>query len=220
MLETRHIKRHIFSVLFLIIFPIFLFSLATAEENRDSANNESIQTTVNEVSPEAGNNEDRNGDLTDLLYRFINFTLLVIILFIFIKKSKLMDHLSSRSEEIRQRLSDLEREKEEAESTCREEKIKLMDLKTKRKEIIDQYKKEGMAEKDKIISEAKEKVRQILEQSELTIRQEIETARDRLKQEIVELAAQRAQEIIAREMDEKDHDNLINDFIERVSKIN
>jgi F-type H+-transporting ATPase subunit b len=77
-----------------------------------------------------------------------------------------------------------------------------------------------MADKDKISSEAKEKVRQILEQSELTIRQEIETARDRLKQEIVELAAQRAQEIIAREMDEKDHDNLINDFIERVSKIN
>lgn len=220
MLETRHIKRYIFSVLFLIIFPIFLISLAMAEENRDSANNESIQTTVNEINHEVGNNADRNGDLTDLLYRFINFTLLVIILFTFIKKSKLMDHLSSRSEEIRQRLSDLEREKEEAESTCREEKIKLMDLKTKRKEIIDQYKKEGMAEKDKIISEAKEKVRQLLEQSELTIRQEIGSARDRLKQEIVELAAQRAQEIIAREMDEKDQDNLINEFIERVSKIN
>jgi F-type H+-transporting ATPase subunit b len=220
MLDTCHINKHIFSIVFFIIFPLFPFSLATAEENRDSANNESIQTTVNEINHEAGNNEDRKGDLTDLLYRFINFTLLVIILFIFIKKNKLMDHLSSRSEEIRQRLSDLEKEKEEAESMYREAEIKLMDLKTKRKEIIDQYKKEGMAEKDKIISEAKEKVRQILEQSELTIRQEIETARDRLNQEIVELAAQRAQEIIAREMDEKDHDNLINEFIESVSKIN
>jgi len=220
MLKTSHINRHIFLIVLFIIFPLFPFSQATAEENRASGNNESIQTTVNETSHEAGDKKDRSGDLTDLLYRFINFTLLVIILFVFIKKSKLMDHLSTRSEEIRQRLSDLEREKEEAESMCHEAEIKLMDFETKRKEIIDQYKKEGLAEKDKIISEAKEKVRHVIEQSELTIRQEIESARDRLKQEIVELAAQRAQEIIAKEMDEKDHDNLINEFIERVSKIN
>jgi len=220
MLKIGHIKRYIFSVVFLIIFPLFPFSPARAEEDRHSDNNESVQTTVNEVSPEAGNKEDRRLDRIDLLYRFENFTLLVIILFVVIKKFKLMDHLSTRSEEIRQRLSDLEREKGEAESTCREAEIKLRDFKTKRKEIIDQYKKEGLAEKDKIISEAKDKVRQILEQSELTIRQEIESARDRLKQEIVELAAQRAQEIIAKEMDEKDHDNLINEFIERVSKVN
>jgi F-type H+-transporting ATPase subunit b len=220
MLKIRCIKRYIFLIVFFIIFPLFPFSPAAAEENRHSDNNESVQDTIKKVNPEAGDKEDRSADLTDLLYRFENFTLLVIILFVIIKKGKLMDHLSTRSEEIRQRLSDLERERKEAESTCREAEIKLMDFEQKRKEIIDQYKKEGQAEKDKIISEAKEKVRHIIEQSGLTIRQEIESARDRLKQEIVELAAQRAQEIIAKEMNEKDHDNLINEFIERVSKTN
>ncbi|MBW1804999.1 MAG: ATP synthase F0 subunit B, partial [Deltaproteobacteria bacterium] len=49
--------------------------------------------------------------------------------------------------------------------------------------------------------------------------EEIQSARDRLKQEMVDIAAQRAQEIIAEEMDEKDQDNLVNEFIERVGKI-
>ena len=60
---------------------------------------------------------------------------------------------------------------------------------------------------------------QIIEQSELTIQQEIQAARDRLKHEVVELAAQKAREIIEKEMDEKDQDNLVNEFIERVGKI-
>jgi len=144
----------------------------------------------------------------------------VIILFVVIKRTKVMDHLSTRGEEIKQRLSDLKREKEEAESRYQELETKLRDFETKRKGILDQYRKEGLAEKNKIISEAKERVKQILEQSELTIQQEMESSRNRLKREIVELAAQRAQEIIAKEMDEKDQDNLINEFIERVDKIN
>jgi F-type H+-transporting ATPase subunit b len=221
MSEARHIKKYIFLVLFFIAFSLFLFNLAVAEENQHSNSEKAVQTNVEDTNHEtSGHGEDRSADLTDLLYRFINFTALVIILFFLIRKSKLMDQLSIRSEEIKQRLSDLEKEREEAESMCHEAEMKLMDLKTKRQEIIDQYIKEGQTEKDKIISEANEKVSHIIEQSELTIQQEIESARDGLKQEIVELAAQRAQEIIAKVMNEKDHDNLINEFIERVRKTN
>ena len=54
----------------------------------------------------------------------------------------------------------------------------------------------------------------------MTIQQEIETARNTLKLNIVELAAQKAQEIISREMNEGDQDQLINEFLERVGKEN
>ena len=214
------IKRLIFSLLFLIIFSLLPFSSSRAEESSHSVVSPPVQTSVNDINHDADHNGDRSGDLIDLFYRFINFTLLVIILFVVIKRTKVMDHLSTRGEEIKQRLSDLKREKEEAESRYQELETKLRDFETKRKGILDQYRKEGLAEKNKIISEAKERVKQILEQSELTIQQEMGSARDRLKREIVELAAQRAQEIIAKEMDEKDQDNLINEFIERVDKIN
>ncbi|GAG38310.1 unnamed protein product, partial [marine sediment metagenome] len=60
---------------------------------------------------------------------------------------------------------------------------------------------------------------QIIEQAELTIQREIQSARDRLKQEVVDLAAQKAQEIIAKKLTEEDQDRLVNEFIERVDKI-
>ena len=88
-----------------------------------------------------------------------------------------------------------------------------------RNDIIEQFKKEGMVEKEKIIAEAKERVRQILEQAELTIQNEMQSARDRLEQEVLDLAAQKAREILSKEITDEDQDNLVNEFIERVDKI-
>src|SRR4030043_1037611 len=220
MSDTRHIRIYTFSIILLIIFPLFLFSPAAAGENSYSADNKSVQPAVNKTGHEAGNEEDRSGDLADLLYRFENFALLVIILFVFIKMARLTDHLSARGEEIKHMLLDLKRDNEDAEMKCREAESRLMDFEIKRKEIIDQYKKEGLAEKEKIISEAKEKARQLMAQSEMTIQLETESTMYRLRQEIIELAAQRALEIISSEMNEKDNDNLINEFIEKVAKTN
>jgi F-type H+-transporting ATPase subunit b len=220
MLNKRHIRIHLFSIVLLIIFPLFLFSPAAAGENSHSSDNESVQTAIKETGHEAGNGENRRGDLTDLLYRFENFALLVLILFVLIKIFRLMDPLSARKEEIKHRLQDLKRDKEDADIKYREAESRLRDFEIKKKEIIDQYKKEGLAEKERIISDAKEKARQLIAQSEMAIRQEMESARYGLRQEIVELAAQRALEIISREMDERDNDNLINEFIEKVTKAN
>ena len=62
-------------------------------------------------------------------------------------------------------------------------------------------------------------IEQILEQSEITINQEIQTARDRLKKEVIDIAAQKAQEIISDKINEKDQDQLVDEFIERVGKV-
>ena len=221
MLDARHIRIYILAIVLLTIFALFLFNPTASEQNRHSTANESVQTAVNETDHEAVNDEGRRGDLTDLFYRFENFfVLLAIIVFVFIKMFRLTDHLSARREEIKQRLLDLKRDKEDAEFKCREAESRLLDFEIKRKDIIDQYIKEGLTEKEKIISEAKEKARQLMTQSEMTIRLETESTMYRLRQEIVELAAQRALEIISSEMNEKDNDNLINEFIEKVAKTN
>ena len=76
-----------------------------------------------------------------------------------------------------------------------------------------------MAEKERIVADARERVKGIIAQAELTIQQEIHSAKDRLKQEVVNLAAQKAQEIITKKLTDKDQDHLVNDFIERVGKL-
>ncbi|MFC1867459.1 F0F1 ATP synthase subunit B [Thermodesulfobacteriota bacterium] len=218
---SRHYRKScIFSAVILIIFSLLIYGPAKAEETGHSSVNEAVHTSVNEADHGSGHAGDRSGDLLDLLYRFINFFLLVVILFVVIKKSPIKGFFAARSEEIRQKLEDLKNEKEETENRYQEVERQLKDFEAKRKDIIDQYRNEGMIEKDKIIAEANDRVKKIIDQSELTIQQEIQSAKNRLKQEVVELSAQKAKEIIAKEMGEKDQDNLIDEFIERVGKVN
>jgi F-type H+-transporting ATPase subunit b len=220
MFKVQDKKRVLFSAIFFILFSFLFYCPALGEERSHPSVDEAVHTADNGISHEGGHSEDRSADLIDLLYRFESFLLLVIILFIVIKKTKITDYFSARSEEIRNKLEDLRREKEETESKYQEMEKKLKEFEGKRKEIIDQYKKEGLAEKDKIIEEAKVRVKQIIDQSEMTIQQEIQAARDSLKFDIVELAAQKAQQIISREMDERDQNRLITEFLERVGKEN
>ena len=157
--------------------------------------------------------------LLDLGKRFLNFALLVIILGWVIKKSGIKGFFTNRTEEISQKLEDLQREKEEAEGRYRDTETRLRDFEKSRQDIVEQYKAEGIVEKEKIIAEAQDRVKAIIAQAEFTIQQEIKSAKDRLKQEVVNLAAQKAQEIITSELTDKDQDHLVNDFIERVGKL-
>jgi len=165
-----------------------------------------------------GGGADRSGDLLDLLYRFINFALLVIILFVVLKKVPIKEFFSSRIEGIKKELEDLKKQKETAERKARDLESKLNAFAGEREEIVAQYRADGLAEKERILAEAKERAKQILDQAEVSIQYEMQTAKEKLKQEVVALAAQRAEEIIAREMTDKDQDRLVNEFIEELGK--
>lgn len=219
MLRIVTVLRYVIPVALVIIFPLLLNGPVIAEDIAITSGVESAYAASQESTHEGGHQKDRSADLLDLLYRFINFTLLVVILFIVIKKTKPMDILSARREDIKQKLEDLKREKKEAEERYLDMEKQLKDFEGKRRDIIDQFRKEGLAEKERIIEDAKVKVDHIIEQSELYIQQEIQYARESLKQEVVDLATQKAKEIIAKEIDDKDQDQLVNEFIERVGKI-
>ena len=166
----------------------------------------------------AGGGADRSGDLLDLLYRFINFALLVIILFIVLRKVPIKEYFSSRIEGIKKELEDLKKQREASQRKAQELESKLKAFEGERKEILAQYKADGLAEKKRILAEARDRAKQILEQAELSIQYEMQSAKEKLKQDVVALAAQRAEEIIAREMTDKDQDRLVNEFIEKLGK--
>jgi F-type H+-transporting ATPase subunit b len=219
MLRGNFKKTYLLSAVFLIVFSFFICGPAISEEEVHPAD-QTIQTESGETTTEGSHEEDRTGDLIDLGYRFLNFTLLVVILGFAIKKAKLMDYLSARSDEIRTKLDDLKKGKEEAERKYQDIEAKLKDFESKRRDILEEYRKEGIVEKNRIIHEAGERAKQIVTQSEAAIKQELLSVRSRLKQEIVELAIGQAREIILKEINEKDHDDLINEFIEKVGRIN
>ena len=159
------------------------------------------------------------GNVTDLLYRILNFVLMLIILVVVIRKTTIKDFFSNRKEEIRKKLEALKKDKETAESRCDELENKLKEFELQKKQIIEQFRADGALEKEKIIAEAKERAAQILAQTDLTIEREIQAARNRLRQEVVEMAATRAEDIIAGQIQDSDQDHLVNEFIERVEKL-
>ena len=208
-------------ILFFAAFSLLLNTgMAIASgEGAHGGGQGNIHASATEGAHGGEHGKDRSADLRDLLYRFINFALLIIILFVAIKKSGLKDSLTGRIDEIKQRLEDLSREKEEAEGKYQDVEKQLRDFEAKKKEIIEQFQNEGQAEKERIIAEANERAKQIVKQAELTIQQEMQSAKDRLRREVMELAAGKAQEIIAKEMTDEDQDRLVSEFIERVGKI-
>jgi F-type H+-transporting ATPase subunit b len=159
------------------------------------------------------------GDVTNLLYRILNFVLMVIILVVVIRKTTIKDFFANRKEEIRQKLESLKRDREAAESRCSELEKKLREFEIQKKEIIDQFRADGAAEREKIIKEARERSAQILAQANLTIEREIQAARDRLLRKMVEVAAARAEDIIAKQINDSDQDHLVSEFIERVERL-
>jgi F-type H+-transporting ATPase subunit b len=213
--------KFLFVAVFLIFTSFLICGPAISEETLPSADK---TTTVHSEASESGGEsaveKDRSADLIDLLYRFICFAILVTILVVVVKKARVSNYLSERSEEIRNRLEDLRKGKEEAERKYKEIEDQLKAFESKRNGMLEEYRKEGLAERDRIINEAKERVKQIIAQSEAALEQEIRSVRNRLKQDIAEMAIGQATEIIQKEINEKDHDDLINAFIERVRRIN
>ena len=212
--KTKGSRRTIALLLFASFF-LLINGLAFATED-DHANSPKV---VEEGAHGEGHGGDRTADLMDLLGRFVNFTVLVVVLVVVVKKFRVKNMLTARIDEIRQRLDDLKKEKEETESKYQEAERKLREFEAEKQDIIEQFKKEGKAEREKIITEAQKRSAQILKQAELTIQQEMQSAKKRLREGVVELAAQRAGEIMAKEMTDKDQDRLVNEFIKKVGDL-
>lgn len=162
---------------------------------------------------------DGDGALWDLLARFINFALLVIILAVVLKKSNALGFFPNRVDDINKRMEQLRREKEEAEARSLAMQQKLADFESEKKAILDEARRDGEAEKEMILAEAEKRVEQMLAQVESSLQQEVEDAKASLRREVADLAAEKAREIISRELNEDDQDRLVKDFIESVRKV-
>lgn len=162
---------------------------------------------------------DSGQQMTDLLYRCLNFALLLIILIVLIRKTSLRNFFSNRREEIRKTFDDLKAEREAVEARYQELEEKLEEFEHRKKDIIEQFREDGAAEKARIIDEARKKAEHILAQADQTIEREIHAARDRIKGEVIDIAADRAEAIITEKMMSEDQDNMVDEFIKKLEKL-
>jgi F-type H+-transporting ATPase subunit b len=152
-------------------------------------------------------------------FKIFNFAVLVAILIKFAGKP-LKNYLLSRSTRVSEKLDEADRLFKEAEALKQEYQSRLSKLDNE----IDAFKKSILEdterEKKKIIDEATGFAKKIKEQANITYQQEIRAMTNKIKEEIAKLTMDRAEKLIIEKYNPKDHELMVDEFIEKLRSLN
>lgn len=148
-------------------------------------------------------------------YRIMNFTVLVVGLFLLLRKP-VANALNSRIKGIKEQLEDLEVKKAAAESELAKYVEKLAKLESEADNIIEDYIRQGNDAKARIMKEAETAAEKLEEQAKKNIEHEFEQAKIRLKEDVLEKAMARAEEIIKTKISTDDQERLVDEYLNKV----
>ncbi len=154
----------------------------------------------------------------DLLWRTLNFAVLLVILVKFLGKP-IANALHGRQISIKEQFEDLDARKAEAEKTYKKFEHKLTEIDQEASSIIDRAIARGEAEKERIIEEANRAAGDIKRQAEMAIQHEIAQAKMQLREEVANQAVAMAEELIAKNLQQEDQVKLIDDYLDKVGTI-
>ena len=95
----------------------------------------------------------------------------------------------------------------------------MQDARQKANEILDGARKTAAIQSEKILKEAQEQSSAMKKKAEKEIAQEKKKAVNEVKGEIGDMAVEIAGKVIEREINEKDHEKLIDEFISNVGEV-
>ena len=156
--------------------------------------------------------------LKDLLWRTLNFAILIIVLVKVLSKP-IANGLRARQQSIREQFTDLEARKAEADKTYKTYEDKLAAIDQEVNEIIQSAIEQGEAEKERIIDEAHRAAADIKRQAEMAIQHELAEAKLRLREQVANQAVVMAEELIRKNLQETDQVKLIEDYLSKVGTV-
>ena len=154
-------------------------------------------------------------NLWDTIVSLLNLLILYIIFKKFLFKP-VSNMIEKRNSEIEAKYKAAEDAKLAAEKDKLFWDEKIGGAKREAEEIIDGAKSSAIKQSDSIISKAKERADGIIRQAENQAELEMKKAEDGVKKEIVDVSAALAEKLLGREINESDHKNLIDSFIEKI----
>jgi F-type H+-transporting ATPase subunit b len=147
--------------------------------------------------------------------RVMNFVVLAALLIVVLRKP-VSAALNGRIETIRKDLSDLEKARVDAENDLKEFETKIATLEKEAELILNQYKVQGEAVRDKILDEAKKSAEKLKDQARKNIEHEFKAAKQLLQEELMEEALVKAEALIRSSITDKDQDQLVEEYLKKV----
>lgn len=153
----------------------------------------------------------------EIITQLINLLLLFLLLKHFLFKP-VQNILNARQAEIDKSYADAETAQTRAEELRDEYEKRISDAKAEAADIAKAASRKAQAHYDEVVGTAKADAARLREKAEAQIEQEKKKAMNELKDEISGIAVDIASKVVEREIDEKDHEELIAEFIKGVGE--
>ncbi|MBR1397610.1 MAG: F0F1 ATP synthase subunit B [Selenomonadaceae bacterium] len=152
-----------------------------------------------------------------IIAQILNFLILVVILRAVAYKP-VVRLLQQRSDKIQNSIDKAEADQKAAEATLAQYKQKLQDANIKAQEIVDKAEKVARDEHDATVLATKKEIDQMKKAAEEDIQRDRERAVAQLKGEVITLSLAAAGKIISKNIDNKENERLIGEFINQLDK--
>ncbi len=154
----------------------------------------------------------------DLGWRVVNFIALMIILVKFGAKP-IGSGLSSRRKKIKDEIDTLEQKRTAAESSYDEFQAKLATVESEIGKVVERAIAQAEIEKAKILEKAEQGAADLMRSAEMAVQNQVTEARRTLKNEVAEQAAVLAEQLIKKNLTEKDQVRIIETYLDKVGAV-
>ena len=168
-----------------------------------------------DVYASAGGGESKGHNWVDFAWRALNFLVLAGFLYWLLAK-KIKEFFAGRRDDIKIALEQAMAAKEEAEEKYKEYTAKLEKATEEIAGISEMIKAQGLAEKERILEDAKKAAVKMKEDTQARVEQELKKAGNLLRTEAVKLSVEMAEELLKRNITPADHDIMVKDYLDKV----
>lgn len=154
-------------------------------------------------------------DWVNFGWRVFNFLALVGLLW-WLLAGKIKSFFGGRREEIKTVLEEARLAKEEAQRKFEEYSAKLDKATGEIEGLYEMIKSQGLAEKERMLEDAKKAAEKMKEDTQARIEQEYKKASSKLRVEAVQLSVQMAEDILKRSITPEDHESMVKDYLDKV----
>ncbi len=167
------------------------------------------------ASDSAKTHESNPSPGLSLIFQEINFIILVVGLYILLKKP-VSEFFLARAAQIKQSIEKNRIEHNKILAENKEIRTKLQSVDAEAVKMLNFFKDEANAEHKKIMEHAGEFSEKIVKDTQRIVQSEIQRANEELKNLTIQLTREMAQSIILKEMSSTDEETLTQNFISRL----
>ncbi|MCU9613300.1 F0F1 ATP synthase subunit B [Caldibacillus lycopersici] len=153
----------------------------------------------------------------DSIYQLVAFLVLMLLL----KKfawAPLVKMMKEREDYVANEIDSAEKAKQEATELLQQHQQMMKEARLETQALIESAKKQGELQREEIIQTARSEAERLKESARLEIQQEKENAVATLKEQVASLSVLIASKVIEKELNEKDQEALIQEYIKKAGE--